>query len=74
MKKTPLIDRIDIDRVNNPHLKGLIVHLRESMAAGVSGLSIAPETAQRSQWKHHRDHFDYQAHRDDPPKHSDYCD
>ncbi len=73
-----LIDKLDPEKIGNPHLKKLVQHLKMGVLADVDPLQITPETAQRFQrWNHHTDHRDYQQHSDysnTGPSHGDYCD
>lgn len=71
-----LLDEMDVEKISNPHLRGLVKHLKEKLASEVDPLTLAPETAQimPEKWHHHTDHTDYNAHQDTPPPHSDYCD
>jgi len=67
MKNTKrLLDRMDEKKIDNPHLKKLIRHLKENLAGNIDPLRLAPETAQSisGKWHHHEDHTDYRDHTD----------
>ncbi len=74
-----LIDEMDVEKISNQHLRGLVAHLKEKLATEIDPLTLAPETAQimQEKWHHHTDHTDYKEHADttsDGPSHGDYCD
>lgn len=77
MAKDTLIEKIDIDKIGNPHLRRLIEIIKQGCRDGVDPLCLTPETAQISpqgKWHHHTDHTDYTDHTDTKPSHGDYCD
>ena len=74
-----LVNKINLNNVENPHLKKLLEQLQGGHCSEVDVLRMTPQSAQKMplDWNHHQDHSDYteNKHTDSSqPSHGDYCD